>query len=70
MTLPASRDEHVLLFDLTQQAHVFSFLRHWLLWWERHRPPGRLSVVLDPFFSSGILAWRRWHSSAAQAFGC
>ncbi len=49
MTLPASQDEHVLLFDLTHQAHVLSFLRHWLLWWERHRPPGRLSVVVDPY---------------------
>jgi glycosyltransferase involved in cell wall biosynthesis len=49
VTLLTEAGEHVLLFDLTHQAHVLSFLRHWLLWWERHRPAGRLSVVVDPY---------------------
>ena len=49
MTPPLSEREHILLFDLTHQAHFTSFLRHWLLWWQRHRPTGRLSVVIDPY---------------------
>lgn len=49
MTPPLSEGEHILLFDLTHQAHFTSFLRHWLLWWQRHRPKGRLSVVVDPY---------------------
>lgn len=48
MTPPQAEGEHVLIFDLTHQAHFTSFLRHWLLWWERQRPTGRFTVVVDP----------------------
>ena len=48
MRPPQAESEHVLIFDLTHQAHFSSYLRHWLLWWERHRPTGRFTVVVDP----------------------
>jgi glycosyltransferase involved in cell wall biosynthesis len=49
MTPPPAERQHILLFDLTHQAHFSSFLRHWLLWWERQRPTGRFTVVVDPY---------------------